>query len=163
MVFLRQILFISVGIALILTGMLMEGGHVSSVLQLTAALVVFGGTLGYLIASFPFKVHAMAFRAALTKEDFDESSLRLCETYYQGMGDALVSTASVGSILGLIHVMNYLDNPDAIGPGIAVAFVAQLYGFGGKFLIAENFRGIVTEKRLHICPAELDSRECKTS
>ncbi len=34
----------------------------------------------------------------------------------------------VGAVLGLIHVMNSLSNPDAIGPGIAVAFIATVYG-----------------------------------
>jgi chemotaxis protein MotA len=35
----------------------------------------------------------------------------------------------------LIHVMRNLDNPDAIGPGIAVAFVATVYGVGFANLI----------------------------
>ena len=36
----------------------------------------------------------------------------------------------IGAVLGLIHVMRNLDNPEAIGPGIAVAFVATVYGVG---------------------------------
>jgi chemotaxis protein MotA len=35
-------------------------------------------------------------------------------------------------VLGLIHVMENLDKPDQIGPGIAVAFVATLYGVGAS-------------------------------
>jgi chemotaxis protein MotA len=34
----------------------------------------------------------------------------------------------LGAVLGLITVMNYLDQPDKIGHGIAVAFVATFYG-----------------------------------
>jgi chemotaxis protein MotA len=42
-------------IALILLGQALEGGHVSSVLQATAALIVFGGTLGATMVAFPTK------------------------------------------------------------------------------------------------------------
>lgn len=34
----------------------------------------------------------------------------------------------VGTVLGLIHVMHNLDKADMIGPGIAVALVAVVYG-----------------------------------
>ncbi len=34
----------------------------------------------------------------------------------------------VGAVMGLIVVMNNLSNPDKIGPGIAVAFIATIYG-----------------------------------
>ena len=38
----------------------------------------------------------------------------------------------LGAVLGLIHVMENLDKPDQIGPGIAIAFVATLYGVGSS-------------------------------
>jgi len=36
----------------------------------------------------------------------------------------------VGAVLGLIHVMSRLEDPSALGPGIATAFVATVYGVG---------------------------------
>jgi chemotaxis protein MotA len=41
----------------------------------------------------------------------------------------------LGAVLGLIHVMQNLANPNAIGPGIAVAFVATVYGVGYANLV----------------------------
>ncbi len=41
----------------------------------------------------------------------------------------------LGAVLGLIHVMENLDNPAAIGPGIAVAFIATVYGVGLSNLV----------------------------
>ena len=38
-------------------------------------------------------------------------------------------------MLGLIHVMQNLANPGAIGPGIAVAFIATVYGVGFANLV----------------------------
>jgi chemotaxis protein MotA len=36
----------------------------------------------------------------------------------------------LGAVLGLIHVLRSLDNPSALGAGIATAFVATIYGIG---------------------------------
>jgi chemotaxis protein MotA len=48
----------------------------------------------------------------------------------EGMGGYSPTIGIIGAVLGLIHVMRNLSNPDAIGPGIAVAFVATVYGVG---------------------------------
>jgi chemotaxis protein MotA len=40
----------------------------------------------------------------------------------------------IGAVLGLIQVMKHLDNIDAVGHGIAVAFVATVYGVGSANL-----------------------------
>ena len=41
---------------MILIGQRLEGGHMSSILQPTAALIVFGGTLGATLVGFPIHV-----------------------------------------------------------------------------------------------------------
>jgi chemotaxis protein MotA len=41
----------------------------------------------------------------------------------------------LGAVLGLIHVMEHLAAPSAIGAGIAVAFVATVYGVGAANLL----------------------------
>jgi chemotaxis protein MotA len=48
----------------------------------------------------------------------------------EGFGGYTPTVGIIGAVLGLIHVMRNLSNPDAIGPGIAVAFVATVYGVG---------------------------------
>lgn len=34
----------------------------------------------------------------------------------------------IGTVMGLVHVLGNLSNPDTLGPSIAVAFIATLYG-----------------------------------
>lgn len=48
----------------------------------------------------------------------------------EGIGGYTPTVGIIGAVLGLIFVMKNLDNPDAIGPGIAIAFVATIYGVG---------------------------------
>ncbi len=42
----------------------------------------------------------------------------------------------IGAVLGLIHVMHNLSEPSKLGTGIAIAFVATVYGVGIANLIA---------------------------
>jgi chemotaxis protein MotA len=41
----------------------------------------------------------------------------------------------IGAVLGLIQVMQHLDKMDEVGKGIAVAFVATIYGVGAANLL----------------------------
>jgi chemotaxis protein MotA len=50
-------------IAGILAGLFIEGGSISQILQPTAALIVFGGTLGAVLLQFPLITVAAAFRS----------------------------------------------------------------------------------------------------
>jgi chemotaxis protein MotA len=47
-------------------GLVLEGGKLAQVLQPTAALIVFGGTLGAVMVQFPLKV---VFRAVMQLKD----------------------------------------------------------------------------------------------
>ncbi|MDD6176710.1 MAG: flagellar motor protein [Succinivibrionaceae bacterium] len=41
----------------------------------------------------------------------------------------------IGAVLGLIHAMGLLDQPELLGPAIAVAFVATIYGVASANII----------------------------
>jgi len=49
---------------------------------------------------------------------------------WETVGAFCPTVGIVGAVLGLIHVMNNLDDAAAVGPGIAAAFTATLYGVG---------------------------------
>jgi chemotaxis protein MotA len=49
---------------------------------------------------------------------------------YQGMGGYAPTIGIIGAVMGLIHVMGNLADPNELGGGIAVAFVATIYGVG---------------------------------
>lgn len=48
----------------------------------------------------------------------------------EGMGGYAPTLGIIGAVLGLIHVMSNLSDPDSLGAGIATAFVATIYGIG---------------------------------
>ena len=52
----------------------------------------------------------------------------------------------LGAVLGLIHVMRSLGSPGALGNGIAVAFVATVYGLGIANLILLPLAGRIRER-----------------
>ena len=49
---------------------------------------------------------------------------------YEGLGGYAPTLGILGAVIGLIHVMNNLADPALLGQGIAVAFVATIYGVG---------------------------------
>ena len=50
--------------------------------------------------------------------------------FYESMGGYSPTIGIIGAVLGLIHVMGNLADPSKLGAGIAVAFVATIYGVG---------------------------------
>lgn len=181
------------GVAFILVAQAMEGGNVGQLLQVTAAMIVFGGTIGAVVASFPVsdlkvalemikdvwfppKAHiepliseivGFAQKArkegviVLEKEAKHASDLLLTlglEAVADGADPSLVqgmmenqiaqleekvekgakvyesagayspTLGIIGAVLGLIQVMQNLSDPSKLGAGIAVAFVATIYG-----------------------------------
>lgn len=61
---------------------------------------------------------------------FEFEETEIAGKLLEGFGGYTPTVGIIGAVLGLIHVMRNLSNPDAIGPGIAVAFVATVYGVG---------------------------------
>jgi len=188
-----------VGVGLVLGGHGLEGGRMRSLLQGAAAVIVFGGTLGAVLLSFPlrdlrtavsslrhlvvddappadgtvaiigrfavrarkegllaleddadrmsdpFLKRALALaidgtasttlRAMLedeidTREEMEEIPARV----FEAAGGYAPTVGILGAVLGLIHVMENLADPSNLGSGIAVAFVATIYGVGSANL-----------------------------
>ncbi|MGA7694397.1 MAG: flagellar motor protein [Candidatus Sulfotelmatobacter sp.] len=53
---------ITLAVGGILAGLLLEGGNLGQILQPTAAMIVFGGTLGAVMLQFPLAIILLAFR-----------------------------------------------------------------------------------------------------
>jgi chemotaxis protein MotA len=193
-------------VAGIIAGLLIEGGNLGQILQPTAALIVFGGTLGAVLLQFPLTTVVAAFRslahvfAAPRKQNdqlirllvsfankarrngvvsldadlktiqdpFLRQSLMLAvdgtepsdlrkimrvsldstmereerlPMVFESAGGFSPTIGILGAVLGLIQVMQHLDNMQEVGRGIAVAFVATIYGVGIANLFFLPFAG----------------------
>jgi chemotaxis protein MotA len=186
---------ILLALAGILAGLLLEGGHLGQVLQPTAAMIVFGGTLGAVMLQFPLntvlaagqrlarlflhrsdggesllrqivgfankarrngiisldqdleQIHDPFLRQALTlavdgtepaelrrimevqMENVTENEARI-PAVFESAGGFSPTIGIIGAVIGLIQVMQHLDHMEEVGRGIAVAFVATIYGVG---------------------------------
>ena len=187
------------GLGGIIFGLMLEGGNLGQVLQPTAAMIVFGGTLGAVLIQFPLPVVRNAFRRLAhiflepaenahatidtlvqfakqarregivsldrdlpnLKDAFLRRSLMLAidgtepqelrkimefeldsqeeqdekiPQVFESAGGFSPTIGIIGAVLGLIQVMQHLDKIDEVGKGIAVAFVATIYGVGAANL-----------------------------
>lgn len=184
----------------VIVGQILEGGHIDQLMQPTAALIVFGGTLGATMLSSTAWEFSMALRAIrkvflsnphdftplikeivsiatiarkegilgldsylknirnpffvsnlrhiidgydpqilkdmmeerIGKEEMDKASIA---KVWETAGGFAPTVGIIGAVLGLIHVMSNLSDSSKLGSGIAVAFVATVYGVGAANLI----------------------------
>jgi chemotaxis protein MotA len=183
----------------ILGGQVLEGGHVGSLLQITAFIIVVGGTMGAALIQFTPPVFLLGVRllkwvflspnivleevieqvvgwgntarrgGLLSLEpllaemddsfmrkglqmlvdgaepdklremmevemDAYEEHYRLAGKVWEAAGGYAPTIGILGAVMGLIHVMENLSDPTKLGEGIAVAFVATIYGVGSANL-----------------------------
>lgn len=76
-----------------------------------------------------------------------ESSDLLAARLFEAMGGYAPTIGILGAVMGLIHVMQNLTNPELLGQGIATAFVATIYGVGSANLI---FLPVANKLKTHI-------------
>lgn len=191
---------LALGVIAIVGGHVLEGGEIRSILQPTAAVIVFGGTFGAVSLSYPLKEIKEAFRASLgifkentvdphqvisqilqyahkarkgglislqdeiekisdpffkkalmlvvdgvepeiimdtmeTELEQREERIKLHARIFESAGGYAPTVGILGAVLGLIHVMQNLSDPSTLGAGIAVAFVATIYGVGSANLL----------------------------
>lgn len=85
----------------------------------------------------------------ITVEQRDLQAAKVLES----MGGYAPTLGIIGAVLGLIHVMSNLSDPDSLGAGIATAFVATIYGIGiaNLFLIpvANKIKNLVLMRYQH--------------
>jgi len=78
-----------------------------------------------------------------SKENMDLQAAGL----YEAMGGYAPTIGILGAVMGLIHVMQNLTNPELLGQGIATAFVATIYGVGSANLV---FLPIANKLKAHV-------------
>ncbi|MFZ5573082.1 MAG: flagellar motor protein [Thermodesulfobacteriota bacterium] len=64
-----------------------------------------------------------------------EEYQRQAAKVWEGAGGYAPTIGILGAVMGLIHVMENLSDPSKLGGGIAVAFVATIYGVGSANLV----------------------------
>jgi chemotaxis protein MotA len=197
---LTSALGVPLGLGFILIGQVLEGGALHSLLQTTAAVIVFGGTLGAVLVSSsladvkgawrslssvlydeevpedemigtmtrlatkarrdgimslddevddiadpfmrrglmlavdgtnPSTLRTMLEAESASRDERDEAPARV----FEAAGGYAPTIGILGAVLGLIHVMENLSDPNKLGSGIAVAFVATVYGVGSANLL----------------------------
>src|ERR1700678_4139275 len=202
----------------ILGGLLIEGGKLTDITQVTALMIVLGGTIGAVMVTTPLKtlIRAAKYLGSVFFEKSEEpqevieeiisyatkarkNSIISLESDLESISDPFLRKAIslsvdgtdlqelrkmmeldldlqlrsgesvakvfeaaggyaptigiIGAVMGLIQVMKHLENIDEVGKGIAVAFVATVYGVASAnlfFLPAANKLKTAGQKDLEI-------------
>ena len=208
------------GLTAILAGQALEGGHLGSLIQVTAFMIVIGGTFSAVMLQSTPKQFLTGLRMAgwvlrppvqdqeklirdlvswsqaarrggllslegyinNQKDPFVRKGLQMLvdgaepqiirdvlETeigifeharkqaakIWESAGGYAPTMGILGAVLGLIHVMENLSDPSKLGGGIAVAFVATVYGVG----IANLFLLPIANKLKNLISLEVNLKE----
>jgi chemotaxis protein MotA len=96
--------------------------------------------------SKPEKLREILEIGVETEVSFQRQSARI----WEAAGGYAPTIGILGAVLGLIHVMENLSDPSLLGPGIAVAFVATIYGVGLANLVflpvASKLKTVINEQ-----------------
>jgi len=190
----------------------LDGGDISSLLNVPALIIVFGGTFGATLLQFPPIIFVRSMKMLLwvlipteidlsaqvdkviywsyqarkdgllglenvlleEQDPFIKKGLQLlidgnnsdaireildldmyskehmglqASGLYEAMGGYAPTIGILGAVMGLIHVMQNLTNPELLGQGIATAFVATIYGVGSANLI---FLPVANKLKTHV-------------
>lgn len=96
----------------------------------------------------------VAIRTSLELDLYRQEDAGLQSAHvYESMGGYAPTIGILGAVLGLMQVLGSLSEPDQIGPGIATAFVATIYGVGSANLLflplAQRLKHIVRKEYLY--------------
>ena len=190
-----SIIGVVVALGAILGGNILEGGHTDSLIQLTAFIIVIGGTMGAVMLQTPLPIFLRSLKIlpwvmvpppidwtetikkivewstisrregllqleSAAEEEPNQFSRKCIQLLvdggepeaireimqvdlgheehrdtmavkvYEAAGGYSPTIGIIGAVMGLIHVMQNLSDPSKLGSGIAVAFVATIYGVG---------------------------------
>lgn len=99
----------------------------------------------------PYKIREILDTDITTYERRERQAVRI----WEAAGGYSPTIGILGAVLGLIHVMENLSDPSRLGSGIAVAFVATVYGVGLANLVYLPIAG----KLKHLVAEEVRRRE----
>ena len=123
-------------IALLISGILIEGGQVGSILHGAALLLVGGTNFGFISMAYPWSTQLRSWRLAFGAEPTGRPELHVARHYFATMGVGFFIFGIAGVILGFIRVMENLSHSEGIGPGLAEAFASLLYGLMLQMFVA---------------------------
>lgn len=80
--------------------------------------------------SIDFNNPQMIYDILKAEISYDEEEELINSRVFEALGGYAPTFGIVGAVFGLIQIMGYIEQPDILAQGIAVAFVSTLYGVG---------------------------------
>ena len=104
------------------------GGPLWSFLDLPSILFVTGGIFCGTLWSFDLNVTAGAFRDAFVGQSETEEQAIQSHAVFDRMANYAAASGLAGTLIGLVSMLQNMDDPTAIGPAMAVALLTLFYG-----------------------------------
>ena len=131
-----RVIFAVLGLGTFLVAILM-GSSLGAFFDLPSALLVLGCTAFFSLAHHGPATLGAAFVASVAAGPLSAGETRRHIAALQTMRVLAVGTGLSGALVGVVKMLQSLDDPSALGPAMAVTLLCPLYGLVlSEFLIA---------------------------
>ncbi len=126
---------------------MLSKGTASMFIDPAGLAIVFGAVLGGLWVSYDPRLVADAFAKSLQSEKVtDPKKVPLYAAVLSRAHQLAWGAGLVGTLIGMVLMLANMDDPNKIGPGMAVALLTLLYGaFLAEFIIGPLKSGMIEQ------------------
>jgi len=110
------------------------GSNLEGFIDVPSLIIVFGITIGAILNSGRSISQAVGavFKCSLSADEY-----RIAADTWRKTEDYLVGSGVMGTLIGCIIMLKNIDDPAAIGPGLAIGILTVLYSVYLKYFICK--------------------------
>lgn len=126
----RKIIGMTLFTSLLVAAVTIQEGFagLAGIIDLPSLLLVVGLTTSATIWSFDLQDIIRSFKNSCSSQPLSESEALMGCTIFQKMAEYALGSGMIGTLIGVVKMLQDMSDPTAIGPAMAVALLTLLYG-----------------------------------
>ncbi|MEC7241398.1 MAG: MotA/TolQ/ExbB proton channel family protein [Myxococcota bacterium] len=125
---------------------ILSGAALQSFVDPPSVFIVVGVIVGGALASFSPSQISTAFEDGFSGGTVESERAHESSSVFFRLSELSVAAGIVGTLLGLVMMLQQMDDPTAIGPAMAVALLTLLYGIMLSELVFRSFAASILER-----------------
>ena len=122
------LVIIAIGMSFDFRNLEFKLGHLAYFIDLPSLLIVVIPTLGLAIGNFSWITYKKTWSIPFgNPENYEQSELIETHKCVNYMGNMFVIMGLIGTLIGVVLLLQNLDDPEMVGPAVAIAIMTLFY------------------------------------